>query len=86
MIVLCVNRNRIKRRDESGKQIALMDVAMAAQNMMLEAYYLGVGVQLSVVIASFLFPCIPLGASSGLGAFRATPKTPHLECLDMYFL
>jgi len=40
------------------------------------------GVQLSVVIASFLFPCIPLGASSGLGAFGATPKTPHLECLD----
>jgi nitroreductase len=79
LIVLCVNKNRIKRRDESGKQIALMDVAMAAQNMMLEACYLGVGVQLSVVIASFLFPCIPLGFSSGLGAFGATPKTPHLE-------
>jgi putative transposase len=25
------------------------------------------------VIASSLFPCIPLGFSSGLGAFRATP-------------
>jgi nitroreductase len=50
LIVLCVNKNRIKRRDESGKQIALMDVAMAAQNMMLEAYYLGVG---SCPIASF---------------------------------
>ena len=39
------------------------------------------GVQLSVVIASFLFPCIPLGFSSGLEAFGATPETPHLECL-----
>jgi len=50
LIVLCVNKNRIKRRDESGKQIALMDVAMAAQNIMLEAYYLGIG---SCPIASF---------------------------------
>ncbi len=50
LIVLCVNRNRIKRRDESGKQIALMDIAMAAQNIMLEAYYLGIG---SCPIASF---------------------------------
>jgi Peroxiredoxin len=31
------------------------------------------------VIASSLFPRTPLGASSGLGAFRATPGTPHLE-------
>jgi len=50
LIVLCVNKNRIKRRDESGEQIALMDVAMAAQNIMLEAYYLGIG---SCPIASF---------------------------------
>gem|GEM_PF-1125879 len=33
------------------------------------------------VIASSSFPRIPLGASSGLGAFGATPKTPHLGCL-----
>jgi hypothetical protein len=31
------------------------------------------------VIASSLFPRTPLGASSGLGAFRATPGAPHLE-------
>jgi hypothetical protein len=29
-----------------------------------------------------LFPRIPLGFSSGLGAFGATPETPHLEYLD----
>jgi hypothetical protein len=33
------------------------------------------------VIASSSFPRIPLGASSGLGAFGATPETPHLGCL-----
>jgi hypothetical protein len=33
-----------------------------------------------MVIASSLFPRIPLGASSGLGAFGATPGTPHLGC------
>jgi hypothetical protein len=35
------------------------------------------------VIASSSFPRIPLGASSGLGAFRATPETPHLGCLEL---
>jgi hypothetical protein len=34
-----------------------------------------------MVIASSSFPRIPLGASSGLGAFGATPKTPQLEYL-----
>ncbi|ESQ25628.1 MAG: hypothetical protein JCHSAcid_05650 [uncultured Acidilobus sp. JCHS] len=38
------------------------------------------------VIASSLFPRTPLGASSGLGAFRATPGAPHLECTDTYLL
>ena len=38
------------------------------------------------VIASSLFPRIPLGISSGLGAFRATPGAPHLECSVMYLL
>jgi hypothetical protein len=33
-----------------------------------------------MVIASSSFPCIPLGTSSALGAFGATPKTPHLGC------
>jgi hypothetical protein len=36
-----------------------------------------------MVIASSLFPRIPLGASSGLGAFGATPETPHLGCLEL---
>jgi len=45
------------------------------------------GVQLSYrfilvdVIASSLFPRIPLGTSSGSGAFRGTPRPPHLEYL-----
>jgi len=38
------------------------------------------------VIASSLFPRTPLGASSGLGAFRATPEAPHLECSVTYLL
>jgi len=38
------------------------------------------------VIASSLFPRTPLGASSGLGAFRATPGAPHLECSFTYLL
>jgi len=38
------------------------------------------------VIASSLFPRIPLGPSSGLGAFRATPGAPHLERSVTYLL
>jgi len=34
-----------------------------------------------MVIASSSFPSILLGASSGLGAFGATPETPQLGCL-----
>jgi len=34
-------------------------------------------------IASSPFPCTPLGFSSGLGAFRATPGTPHLGLLPL---
>jgi hypothetical protein len=36
-----------------------------------------------VFIASSLFLCTPLGFSSGLEAFRATPGTPHLELLPL---
>jgi len=39
-----------------------------------------------MVIASSLFPRILLGLSSGLGAFRAAPGAPHLECLATYLL
>lgn len=50
VVVLCVNRERVKRSGKSGDSVALMDVAMAAQNMMLAAYSLGIG---SCPIASF---------------------------------
>lgn len=50
VVVLCINKERIKRSSKSGESVALMDVAMAAQNMMLAAYSLGVG---SCPIASF---------------------------------
>ncbi|MGC8974655.1 MAG: nitroreductase family protein [Thermoprotei archaeon] len=40
----------MKRSSKSGELIALMDVAMAAQNMMLAVYSLGIG---SCPIASF---------------------------------
>jgi len=49
LVVLCVNRERIKGRGPK-ELVALMDVAMAAQNMMLAAYSLGIG---SCPIASF---------------------------------
>lgn len=49
IVVLCVNKRRV-RGGKHEELIALMDVAMAAQNMMLAAYSLGVG---SCPIASF---------------------------------
>jgi nitroreductase len=41
IIVLCVNRERAREGGPQGEAMALMDVAMAAQNMMLEAHSLG---------------------------------------------
>lgn len=49
VVVLCVNKKRVKG-GRSEELVALMDIAMAAQNMMLVAYSLGVG---SCPIASF---------------------------------
>ncbi len=43
IIILAVNKERAKRGGPRGAEIALMDLAMAAQNMMLEAHYLGLG-------------------------------------------
>ena len=43
IIVLAINRERAKKGGPLGPEIALMDLAMAAQNMMLEAHYLGLG-------------------------------------------
>ena len=62
----------------SEKPEELMSLEEGVENEVIASYEYGV--QLSVVIASSLFPCIPLGASSGLGAFGATPNTPHLGC------
>ncbi|PUA34004.1 MAG: nitroreductase [Zestosphaera tikiterensis] len=50
LIVICVNRAKYERGGSQGRLIALMDASMAAQNIMLEAYSLGVG---SCPIASF---------------------------------
>jgi nitroreductase len=41
--VLCVNRKRAERAGKMGEESALMDVSMAAQNMMLAAYSMGIG-------------------------------------------
>jgi len=49
LVVVCLNRRRVRGRG-SHEVIAIMDVAMAAQNMMLAAYSLGIG---SCPVASF---------------------------------
>ena len=43
LVVLCINRRRAERAGKLGEESALMDVSMAAQNMMLAAYSMGVG-------------------------------------------
>jgi len=50
LIILCINKKRSERGGRLGENTALMDVSMAAQNMMLMAYSLGVG---SCPIVSF---------------------------------
>ncbi|MEM1580601.1 MAG: nitroreductase family protein [Nitrososphaerota archaeon] len=50
LIVLCVNRKRCEKGGKLGENMAVMDVSMAAQNMMLMAYSLGIG---SCPIVSF---------------------------------
>ena len=50
LIVLCINKKRAERGGRAGENTALMDVSMAAQNMMLMAYSLGIG---SCPIVSF---------------------------------
>ncbi len=51
IICICSNRKKaFKRAGESGKTLALMDCAMAAQNIMLRAFDLGLG---TCVIRSF---------------------------------
>ncbi len=43
LVVCCINKKRAERGGKFGESMALMDVSMAAQNMMLAAYSLGVG-------------------------------------------
>lgn len=50
IIVVCINLERAKKGGKIGEVMAIMDVSMAAQNMMLTAYTLGIG---SCPIASF---------------------------------
>ncbi len=50
LILLCINKKRAEKGGRLGENTALMDVSMAAQNMMLMAYSLGIG---SCPIASF---------------------------------
>lgn len=50
LIVLCFNKKRSEKAGRMGPSLAVMDISMAAQNMMLMAYSLGIG---SCPIASF---------------------------------
>lgn len=50
LIILCINKEKSGKAGRHGLSIAVMDVSMAAQNMMLMAYSLGLG---SCPIASF---------------------------------
>lgn len=43
IVVLCINKKRARKGGPQGEVMALMDVAMAAQNIMLEAHSLGLG-------------------------------------------
>ncbi|MBC7094449.1 nitroreductase family protein [Thermococcus sp.] len=50
LITCCINKKRVEKGGRAGENTALMDVSMAAQNMMLMAYSLGIG---SCPIVSF---------------------------------
>ncbi|WP_240911649.1 nitroreductase family protein [Thermococcus sp. LS1] len=43
VVVLCINTKLAKRGGKLGEESALMDISMAAQNMMLAAYSMGIG-------------------------------------------
>lgn len=55
LIILCINHERAKRGGKLGVRTALMDISMAAQNMMLTAYALGIG---SCPVVSFNKPAL----------------------------
>ncbi len=43
LIIICINKVRYEKAGKMGRTLALMDACMAAQNMMLMAYSLGIG-------------------------------------------
>lgn len=43
LIVLCMNKKRTEKAGRLGPSLAIIDISMAAQNMMLMAYSLGIG-------------------------------------------
>ena len=50
IVVLCINREVTKKAGRMSEHVPLMDISMAAQNMMLMAYALGIG---SCAVLSF---------------------------------
>ncbi|MGC8701226.1 MAG: nitroreductase family protein [Thermoplasmata archaeon] len=50
LIILCINKIKAQKGGRLGEEMAIMDLSMAAQNMMLIAYSLGIG---SCPVASF---------------------------------
>lgn len=50
VIIICINKERSKKAGKLGETMAIMDISMATQNMMLMAYSLGIG---SCPIVSF---------------------------------
>ncbi len=43
LVILCINTEKAKKGGNIGEKMALMDLSMAAQNIMLMAYSLGIG-------------------------------------------
>lgn len=50
LVIACVNEERVKKGGKAEELVAIMDVSMAVQNIMLAAYSLGIG---SCPIVSF---------------------------------
>jgi nitroreductase len=43
LVIVCINKKRTNKAGKQGSTIALMDISMASQNMMLMAYSLNIG-------------------------------------------
>ena len=55
LVVICINKKLAEKGGKMGEESALMDVSMAAQNMMLAAYSMGIG---SCPVISFNKPAL----------------------------